>query len=519
MSHHRIKPSRWTHTLAAGLLLCLTAWSFPYFPGLGSPNELSRLYLTRAMVDDGSFSIDGPVKRYGPITDMSRFQGKLYTDKAPGTSMAGIPVYFMLKLFHAWRAQDVDNALLLRWLRVMTSGIATSLTLIVLLGLFREMGLGVNARLLLGWAWAAGTIAFPYSSLLYGHGLCALWLVLSLLGLVKIANGSTSKWVPLVTGASLGAALLTEYTSVLLVGPLGIAAVWISIRRPRTLLLGALGASIPLALLAIYHQACFGAPWATGYAHLANRHYAHVHEQGFMGLVAPSAHRLWLIIFSSTRGLLFYSPWLVLAPLGMYQALRSEDAFHAQLRPIWTAIVAATFLYLLFAMSLKIDAWGWSLGPRHLTPLLPFLALATAMIFSKGKRTVWTWMFFGAAVPYSIVATVTPFVVFGGFPPDFTNPLADFIAPLATAGCFGPNLASEVGLPAWVGAVLFFMGMAALIVWIYRVLPLRGWYKYAAALAALLVIVCAFGIRGDNPAKEDRAYNWVYKDIIRCSND
>jgi len=272
--------------------------------------------------------------------------------------------------------------------------------------------------------------------------------------------------------------------------------------------------------LALYHQACFGAPWATGYAHLVNRHYAHVHEQGFMGLVTPSFHRLWLIMFGTTRGLLFYSPWLLLAPVGIFKLISSGQHDRIGIRPLWIAVGAATFLYLLFAMSLKIDAWGWSLGPRHFTPLLPVLALASGTLFAPGKRTsTVTTVFFAVAVAYSMIVTVTAFVVFGGFPPDFTNPLADFVAPLALRGCVAPNMASEVGLGAWVGFILIEAGLAYLIYWTYKVLPLQNRYKYAAAIVALVAITCAFSIRGDNPPKEDRAYRWVYGDILRCSND
>ena len=44
---------------------------FPYFPGIRSANELPRVYLTQAMVDDGTFAIDRGVARWGTTADVA----------------------------------------------------------------------------------------------------------------------------------------------------------------------------------------------------------------------------------------------------------------------------------------------------------------------------------------------------------------------------------------------------------------------------------------------------------------
>ena len=73
--------------LFGGLIAVAYLYCFPYFPGMRSANELPRIYLTMAMVDEGSFAIDSGAKRWGQTVDMSPSKGHLYSNKAPGSSM------------------------------------------------------------------------------------------------------------------------------------------------------------------------------------------------------------------------------------------------------------------------------------------------------------------------------------------------------------------------------------------------------------------------------------------------
>ena len=53
--------------LVAGLYLL----SFPYHPGLRSPNELCRLWQSRAFVDFGTLHINGVLQQRGMVGDLS----------------------------------------------------------------------------------------------------------------------------------------------------------------------------------------------------------------------------------------------------------------------------------------------------------------------------------------------------------------------------------------------------------------------------------------------------------------
>ena len=49
------------------LVFFLYAWLFPWLPELRSPNELSRYYQTRAIVEYGSIALNEVIAKSGPV--------------------------------------------------------------------------------------------------------------------------------------------------------------------------------------------------------------------------------------------------------------------------------------------------------------------------------------------------------------------------------------------------------------------------------------------------------------------
>ncbi len=514
MNTLRARPSLLTPWLLAGSLWLMTAWFFPFFPQLGSPNELSRLYLTRAIVDDGSFSLDGPVSRYGEITDLADYQGRFYSDKAPGVGLAGVPVYVIAKALAGWDADAISTATLLRLLRIFLSGLPTAATVLLLFFLLAKLGLSRNKALVLSAAYGFGTIAFPYGVLLFGHQAGALCLV-GAFSLVERQGRNPSRLAPLAAGFCLGAALLFEYTTLLLVVPLALYAVTSSKHRLRETGMGIAGSIGPLLLLALYNWSCFSNPLSLGYAHLAQRSFAELHGRGLWGMVTPSFRRLGVIMASPTRGLLFFSPWLLLALPGLIIGIARPTSPRSRAACIY--IAAGTLFYLFFSMSLQLSAWGWSLGPRHLAPLIPFLVLAIGQLLqADGPSARWTERALLTLVPLSIVAVVLPTAVFGGFPPDFNNPLADFTLPLLISGCLSPSVCTSLGLTAAWAAVPFWIALAALVAWLFSLSSRRRAVKIICLLLALGLLALIFGISGPADQREMRALNWAGRDILRC---
>src|SRR5947207_11493454 len=70
---------------------------FPWFPRIQSANELPRVYLVKAIVEDHTFAIDRGVAIWGTTADVSPSGGHLYSNKAPGSSLLAVPAYAVVR--------------------------------------------------------------------------------------------------------------------------------------------------------------------------------------------------------------------------------------------------------------------------------------------------------------------------------------------------------------------------------------------------------------------------------------
>jgi hypothetical protein len=125
-----------------------------------------------------------------------------------------------------------------------------------------------------------------------------------------------------------------------------------------------------------YHQACFGGALVSGYKYLNDANYQHWHQGGFLGIRLPDPQAFVLSLFSPLRGLFALSPFLLGALWGV-KDLRGKD------RPVFVLLVALLGANAYFTSSFAYDSWGWTVGPRHLTPMLPFLMLPLAALLGR----------------------------------------------------------------------------------------------------------------------------------------
>jgi hypothetical protein len=78
------------------------AFTSIYFTGVilprANPNELSRIEAAVAIVDEGTLSIDGAIARLGNHEDKASGDGRFHSNKAPGLTLALVPLYAALRL-------------------------------------------------------------------------------------------------------------------------------------------------------------------------------------------------------------------------------------------------------------------------------------------------------------------------------------------------------------------------------------------------------------------------------------
>lgn len=433
-----------------GSIILLLFLAYGYFIPRGALwNPDTRIFLAASIVDRGQLNID-PYAQY--TGDKAAFNGHYYSDKAPGSSLLAVPAYVLVK-FTLYQGKTPYLQLLSASDEQRTDFLARYLITLLLVGLpsavlggliFRflaYLGLGTRGRLVLTLGYGLGTMAFAFSTVFFSHQIVALLLFAAFYLLFRIRQGALPQWHYLTAGALAGYAIITEYPTALIVGCLALYALS-QARSWRVLLLLGAGIAPSLVIAALYNTLCFGAPWNQGYANLAGPEAFRVGQaQGFLGITVPHLDALWQTTFGPYRGIFLLSPFLLLAVPGFVlifrqRAWRSEAA-------LWLGIVV---VYFLFAISYYAWDGGYSLGPRHFIPALPFLILPIALVL---KRRGWVRRLALALIALSILIVTLATAVFPLNDPRFDSPLSQRVLPLLL------NLQPDPAHPALAVAALW----------------------------------------------------------------
>jgi hypothetical protein len=315
--------------------------------------------------------------------------GHFYSNKAPGASLLGIPVYAALygveRLlgidYGAERVTRVNAYLLNLGGSVAWSAAATALFFAFL----AASGFARSEALLGALAWAFGTLVFPYDTSLWGHATASACVLLALC-LVWWPGGVRR---PALAGALAGLAVLVEYLALLPV--LAIGAGWLAQPlRLRGRIAFALGALVPLLVLLLYQYAAFEDLFATATSQGNPDFREPGRTFGVLGAVSSAA--LFGLLFSSWRGLFLYCPVLLFACAGAWQAWRAGR------RALVAACLAAFAASVLFVASFNAWPGGMASGPRYLIVAIPLLAVLAprANALGRGVRAL-----YGAALAVS----------------------------------------------------------------------------------------------------------------------
>ncbi len=381
---------RWFLWLYAGWLFGLFAY---FIPG-PTWNPVSRFDLTRSLVERGTVVIDELADDTG---DKAFSGGHWYSDKAPLPAVAAVPVYAVLHALdrrvgarpehHAIgpaaepEKRVVVNATFRRDLyacSLVTAGAAGAAIGVMLFALLRRWTHPL-AALFGSLAVTLGTPAFPYATSFYGHVPAAACL---LGGYLAVTPGPDLAPVSLARvrlgGAALAAAVGCEYitmfpAAVLVVSTLVAAGRARALTTCRDLLLGAL---LPVAVVGLVHTACYGAPWRTGYSHIASAQFAAGHAKGLLGIELPHLDALFGLIVGARRGLVYVAP-----VTAMLAAWWITSLPHAS----WPSRAAAWSALALLAANAGYYMWwgGAAAGPRHLVPGMAFLALGAPAVYGQ----------------------------------------------------------------------------------------------------------------------------------------
>jgi len=410
------------------------AYAYFFIPNVGS-NVTARLAMIYSIVDHGTLNIDN---YFHQTHDRSYYEGHWYSDKAPGSSFIGVPVYLVTSAVTRLLGLSPEQETFHYLIRLLTLSLLSALMGLALYRLCAEMTGDERAARLAVAPYALATPAVIYSVAYYSHQFAALFLLFGFYFLWRAKQGEGNLvWV----GALLaGQAMFFEY-------PAGMGAGWLilyllTFRRDWKSVAAfvVFAFVVPIGMHAAYNTAVFGGPASLGYSNLSYDVYQEEMSRGFMGIYLPRLSALWEITFSVHRGLFFYSPVLLIGLAGL-RHFRSSA-----LR--WEGLLLAAMIggFLLFNAAYFEPDGGSCFGPRHIVPMLPFMIPPLAMLLARAGSALRDAVFFLIVLSLAI-ATVAMFT----YPLPTTvigNPLYEAMLPLLADGYFVDTLAGWLGLGA-----------------------------------------------------------------------
>jgi hypothetical protein len=382
-------------------------------------NEQSHFALTRAIVDEGKLDIDSFANQ---TSDRAFYNGHYYSDKDPGLSFLAVPIYASWRFIYNFFPNDFkekyvganesiitkvgeNNTPVVDYvnpgffilismilLTVFTSSLVSALTIILIYKISKYFTKNENYRLFLIIIAGLGTLLFPYALVFMKHATETFFAFLSfyLLFKAKQEKIKENKYFVL-SGLSIGFAMSCSIT----IAIIGIAclAYLISFKREKIFyfVIGGLVGILPFIL---YNYFVFGIPFTLSRYYMDPKIWPEL--GGIYGLNTPNLFVILRLTFDPYKGLFFYYPILLLSLIGLYYMYKKFK------------IESFLIVFIFFAFLLMNSSWwawwgGTCFGPRHLTPIIPFLVLPLLYIFEKFYKNKILKIIILSLIFYSII--------------------------------------------------------------------------------------------------------------------
>lgn len=484
--------------LAAAVMVAMAyTWMAP---AVTAPNERSRLYLTLSILDDGDLAIDEQVDQYGTPFDVAHRGDHFYSDKAPGSSIVAVPFLAVYKSLGGSESIEamtnfcrgfvmLPMALLcVLWLRALVAGIGVPDST-------------ANATAV---AFAIGTSFFHYGAAFFGHAMVTLAALGAGVAMLRAQQADSRRardgW-QFLAGFAGAAAFAVEYQAGVIC--IGIAAAYLSVsahRRPRAVLMPAVGASIPIALTLAYNYAAFGGALETSYAHLYHNYSQQIHSGGLFGIKLPTFDALYGILLSPSRGILLGAPVVTLGLLGLGILWR---------RCRWLALYVGISVvgYLVIVSGSEIWYGGWGFGPRLLVPIFGLAAIPGALVLEQSRAWRSAAGIIGGYIVAGMGYNVFVSAMFPEPPESVAAPLPTIAWRMAQADSPSPNLGITcLGLDGMTSLIPLWIIVGLLALYVLADLfdrrrPILGWLLPFAA-TVLVFATMAIGYPETMSAKK-----------------
>jgi hypothetical protein len=176
--------------------------------------------------------------------------------------------------------------------------------------------------------------------------------------------------------------------------------------------------------------------------------------------------------------------------------------------------------YAYFTSSFAYDSWGWTAGPRHLTPWVPFLALPAALVLDRCLVIAPRPWLGGFALGLCVLSIVLSgsLAVINYIPPTLSTAIFGLVVPLMRDGYFSPSVLGFLGLANPASGGLIWGLMLSVAAWLWwrglRMLSGRRGLAFAGSVAAIglgvgLLVLATRGDARDLRAQHQLRRAWL----------
>lgn len=367
------------------------------FPGFVQANELSRLQGATAMALSGTPAVDEWVERLGSHQDLSRHDGKLYSNKAPGLILLWVPVVKLL----SWPLGPPAPATLWAFLyaaRLLTVSLPWILALVPLARLVRRFGGDDETAAALHLALTFASPLGIYAGLGFSHVPGAVLLLVAAERLFDVGaddEPSPGRWR--AAAAAIAGAASMEYP-LAIPGAVLLAGAWLRRPRLRPVVESAVTGAVVLLPFFAYNAVAFGGPFQLSTAHEAFAPHAALAAGGLFGVRLPTLPSALRLLFSPAQGLFAIVPWIAVATAGLALPLADRRR-----RPLAATVLAAAAALVVVIAGYPNWHLAWGTGCRYLVPVLPLLALGLVPLAADRRMGPATDLLFPAGVGAALV--------------------------------------------------------------------------------------------------------------------
>lgn len=228
----------------------------------------------------------------------------------------------------------------------------------------------------LGFAFGFSTLLWPFATYYFQHDVSAMFVLAATYLALKVKrnqNSSLQSKLLLLCGLAAAGGLLVDYIDAVMIPFVAIYFLYTTRKLGRVLyFLG--GAAVGVITIMAYNLAAFGNP-------LSNSQNLYDGKPFLRDFSYPILQGLFMNFLSPYRGLFFYCPLIILAPVGYYLMIRKMKRDRPQILLLLTIMLSVVIPYSLWQ---DVTA-GVSFGPRFLIPAIAFLILPVGSVVEQSR--------------------------------------------------------------------------------------------------------------------------------------